>query len=319
MAAGEWKLAQNCLLQSVDLLEVQHRSADVSIEDREDLVQCLLALANNARGQGEFSTALAWLETAKSRCEQLTQLCPQTSKYYFTQAEICAVEANCLRRKGRKDESLQAYEQGIAIHEAHANQIGSHDGRVNLAGLHSGAGIVLRSLAHYESSELQHRKSVDVMKSVVTDFPSSPGLRDRLSSSQGNLAVLLIKTGKLAEAGPVLLSAIANDDKVAKIAPENPQFATGRVARLSTMGKLFQYQKEYAEALVWFERANEAAETLLERVPGMAEARLFHRNINWSTAATLDMLQRHEQARSFWEIARSLDEHGSQDIEAAQA
>jgi serine/threonine protein kinase len=125
------------------------------------------------------------------------------------------------------------------------------------------------------TAEATFEKAIDLLKTLVREFPSVPAYRDDLAGVYRTQGVLLQENAKLAEAEKALRLALETHQALVAQFPDVPNYQSKLADDLQSLGALYQDDQSSLKFEHFYQQALALQSSLIEHYPENADYRFF--------------------------------------------
>jgi serine/threonine protein kinase/tetratricopeptide (TPR) repeat protein len=178
----------------------------------------------------------------------------------------------------------------------------------NLANSREGLATMLQMMKQWDQAETEFRAVIEILKKLLASFPGHRRYRQNLVQTHLNLGAMLMRLGKLEPGDTELREALKIGKTLLNEFPGNQGYVELVGTTLHNLGTGAAFLRRPNDALAWFDQAIAVLAPVVAREPGLRGAREVLRNSHSARAATLDRLERYEEAAKHWEKAMKLSQ-----------
>jgi non-specific serine/threonine protein kinase/serine/threonine-protein kinase len=320
---GQKTKAEECYRQALAIYEqLRHETAHDS-SDRRESAKTAVGLAKLLAAHSQFAGADVFLTRALKTYARLLKEDPGDTRCRMEMAKAQVALGNLKAGMGRKSEEERACREALRILEELAVQAPpSLEIDVSLVTVRNNRAVALCGIGRTREAEALYRQNIQLCEKRLRRASLSANERNEYRSKVAlnceNLAPMLARAGRRAEAMQVWHRGLAIREQSAREFPSTPWFFMAVGDALCDMADFHFAQGEFAQARPLLEKALRHTRRAVALAPeGQGGIRL-HRDCWSKLSETLLQLKEHAEAgRLTGELVQLFPESGSDRIQAA--
>lgn len=232
----------------------------------------LLEAGDIRSDMGERDKALELLNRAGELLTGLLEIAPANLQYRWAAARNHQELGHLNRRLSRNKDAERNYQTALQQYEAilalRPNNPGALVAKANTQMNYS---VVLRSMARLRDAQEQLAAAVAITRAQSQAYPRDDYIRDELARGLDDLGKLLLASGRVAEAEPLLVESLDLREQLLKRHAGQPAALTVLARSQVIVGHCETLRGELDSAATRLKRAVELLEPLLESYPEIYE------------------------------------------------
>jgi serine/threonine protein kinase len=173
---------------------------------------------------------------------------------------------------GRREDSLRASEQALAIQEKlTADYSDISDFRSALADSHNFVGHVLSDLGRHAEALFHYRKGLNILEELSTESPNEATHREGVGLIQNNLGLLYLAQGKTIESSEMFRQGLMIKERLATDFPDKVGYREQLATHQNNFAVLLEEQGKTGEALEMCNRGLAIRKSLAASFPTQRE------------------------------------------------
>jgi eukaryotic-like serine/threonine-protein kinase len=202
---------------------------------------------------------------------------------------------------GRFPEAETELREAYRVHQPNMSVVSPNVKDRDLQGkITNTLGLVMSELKKPTEAEGLYRESLKIRRELIQEFPKAPEYADDITGSLQNFGSFLLEHGRKSEAEEMYRSSLETSETLAKNYPNIPRYQVSFGGACCNFANLLNENNKPLEALIWLERAQITLQGVVVKLPQMAVAKHFLRNVHMARATTLDGLGRTADANKDW-------------------
>ncbi len=224
----------------------------------------LLGSTLNALGRKE---AEAQYRRSLQIFQQLASDDPSASGYRLNVSRVQSNLGNFLEDAGYTEEPEKLFREAVeTLKTLVAESPADANLRYQLSDRYWSLGRFLRfRLAKPNEGITQLQLAIEVLDSLVKDFPSIPTYRSDLASAAVDLGQILTMQGRFDQANLQLMKSKSINEQLVHEFPDVNMYKRGLSGTYRFLGELYRAQGQWSESLEWFDKAIAIIKPITER------------------------------------------------------
>jgi serine/threonine-protein kinase len=318
---GRIDASERTLKEAVEVAEALQREKPDDPERRASLAFALERLGGTYAGSRRPDDAERVQRQAVTLLEALVKEFPENQAYAST-LSACYADLGVLCFDRLENEaSLDWHRKSLALRRALAQRGGKAvNPRHALALAWNNVATVNRRLGRLDDAISESLAAIEIFREVIREHPTITTIQNDLATTLSNLAIVYNVGGRNEKAHEVNREAFAIQERMVAEHPERLSFRERLGAAQGNEGNTWLDQRNFAEALAWYDRSITTLDEVLKREPRSTAARSVLRNNHWGRADALMGLNRTAEALPAFDKAVELtDENHRPEVRLCRA
>jgi tetratricopeptide (TPR) repeat protein len=163
-------------------------------------------------------------------------------------------------------------------------------------------------MGNRDSALVNFQHALAIWEKLVAENPTVTSYQSGLATNDNNLGILRLETGDREAALEIFQHSLAIREKLATDHPDVVGYQVDLGSACCNLGNLISSGGDFEEALVWFARAAQTLQRVVDRDDRLTTARAFLGNTHWGRASALGKLSRYSEAAEDWQRAAELND-----------